>query len=183
MKRFSFLFTLLLALVVGSLSILLVGCDTQSIEPISNMENKPLAKALIYDSPFILDFDAADPPYIYYDCVTGVELQMHGKIYANQRVVETPSGNIIWNGSVDYNYFDPITLSGDEYEWTLVKGLNPFHDMVKVDGSYQLNFILHEFYENEIGEKLKIMVEGSFTISDDGTEYYMENYKCIQNPK
>lgn len=189
MKRLFIIPQLILLFFLG-IAIFLVGCEKQLVEPSTPSERVSLEKAIVYDDPFVLDYDA-DGPFVYYDCVTGVELTMHGKILAYQKVRKTPSGHTIWNGGVDYDYFGPITLEGsDGSTWTLYKGINPFHDMVKFDSDllvwqpYKLTYKIHEFYVNDdTGEKLKILIEGNFMISEDGTEYFRENFKCIQKAK
>jgi hypothetical protein len=181
MKRLSLSVPLLAILIAASLVMgaLLVGCGGQplELEPVPDEALTPLFKVTVDEDTYEYDLGNELP---YEDCA-GEDMQTHGKILVHVREMTTPSGNLIVSGWVDYT-FEQITVEGLSTGeiWTLTNGFNPFHEVIKEDGSYFLHYQWHEFYTNEDGEKLRAFVNGNYQIDQDGNvRIERESVRCF----
>jgi len=155
-----------------------VSCDQQPVEPlVDQTSDVPAFK--VEHQVYTYDYDMdEDPPYP--DCL-GEAMQNHGvvKVYVRQR--DTPSGNVLVNGWVDYDAYGGITLeglsSGEVY--TLINGKNPFVEVMKEDGFYLLHYHWNEVYRSDDGKKVNVHLQGRFMIGPDGTvKIDRESYRC-----
>jgi hypothetical protein len=153
--------------VVSTLALLVaVSCDQPPVEPVDAdvASDLPAFKVDRADCSFVVDLGTEIP----YDC-TDELLQPQGLVLVNCAEKTTPSGNTIVSAHVDYEAFDGVYLDGLTDVWTNTNGHNPFGEVIKDNGFYQLHYHWHEFYRNQDGERLKVHLKGHFAIAPDGT--------------
>ena len=168
----SYLFSFLI------LGIIFISCSEQQGPTANNDEAvTPLNKVTVVEYSYLYDMDW-DPPYE--DCATGEDMKTHGLVEVFIREKTTPSGNLIINGWVDYNYYSGVTLEnlGTGDIWTLENGHNPFHEVIKENGFYNLHYHWNELFKLN-NQTLHIHLKGHFQILPDGTVTHdRESYTC-----
>jgi hypothetical protein len=83
----------------------------------------------------------------------------------------TPSGNLIVRAWVDYTAHGEVTIEGltSGNIWTLTHGHNPFGEVIKENGFYQLHYQWHEFFTSSIHGDLRVHLKGHVFVDPSGT--------------
>jgi len=158
---------------------ILISCSEQQ-GPTANTDGTvdPLNKVTVDEYTFDADL-TSEPPYL--DCVTGAPMNNIGTVKVYIRELTTPSGNVSINGWVDYDAYGGVILKNETTleEWTLTNGHNPFHEVIKENGFYKINYQWTELYKLN-NQTLHIHLKGHFQILPGGiVTHDRESYNCF----
>lgn len=117
-------------------------------------------------------YDMADEePFI--EC-RGELMSFHGVLAIHVTEVETPSGNLLVRGWVEYPGDGWAEGVDSGTIWMRRKGLNPYTETLKGnwysgEDFWSQSWTIIEWYENEEAGRMKVMWWGGFNMADDGT--------------
>ncbi|NNE34490.1 MAG: hypothetical protein HKN13_04605 [Rhodothermales bacterium] len=132
----------------------MAGCAEQPFAPSAVGEagdESAAAKKGATKTVDVLEFDA-DGWEFYLECMDET-VTYFGRLDFELTTIVTPSGNskTTWKGLYSYPY--GFTSSGD-HSWLMVHGTQVSQELAKPDGRYRSQFSLHEWYENELGDRM-----------------------------
>ena len=150
--------------------LILAGCAEQPFAPGADdvdeiTAEEALAKNGATKTVEVMEWDANGAEF-YLECLDETVVYF-GVLDWEQTTIETPSGRVLVNGKVLYSQPYGFNSSGD-HSWLLVHGTQTFHDNVAPTGDYKTHFSLHEWYENESGDRLLQVGTYGLHLDDEG---------------
>jgi hypothetical protein len=145
-----------LTLITAVVLVVFLGCTEQPLEPEWNTDTPSAladetAKNGAVKTVEIMEWDATGAEF-YLECL-GETVTYFGTLDWEQTTTELPSGQVHVTGKLLYSQTYGFTSSGD-HTWLLVHGTQNSHERITSTGGYSVHFSLHEWYENELGERM-----------------------------
>lgn len=159
-----------ISLTLGFILFAAVGCSEQPFTSESDVvasdaTEDVLAKNGATKTVAVMEWDATGAEF-YLECL-GETVTYFGVLDWEQTTIETPSGQVLNHSKVLYSQPYGFTSSGD-HTWYMVHGTQTAHNRITPAGDWSSHFSLHEWYENEVGDRLLQVGVYGLKLDDEG---------------